>query len=466
MKSKMGFSTATAVILMLVTAIVAITFDVAAATDQPVVVPALLRNYESGEREFSEVTIGDNLVYYHQRVIGDAIVEKDFVVYQFDSKAEELLGKRSHWRDDLAEQLPSGLISRQQAESLVEGEVLSSSLYYISPESDVYPLDPTPQNPCWVVQSMNEYGSLIVTIIDALDGQVLGYGVPPPYEGFSMSGPCYFEPCEWSWDLWYQNAEAWFEAMGYGTQALLWPTHAEIQAHVSSNETAVFYEIAHSGEVPTRFCSGCVDGQFREYTYWYDIEAWIADYPKMPFTFTASCYSMCDTSYGNLSHAFRKGSTEGTVTIGYCDMGEEYCLTCWEYSLDFQDMLFSYMSQGFPVKAAFDSACVAYPSCADNGCILFAGDKDLTVIPRINRDGSPVVLCGDADYSGTVDIDDVVYLIAFIFNDGPEPVPHVCAGDANGSGESWPVDIDDVVYLIDYIFSGGLPPVDYCCDYR
>ncbi|MFH1359683.1 MAG: S8 family serine peptidase [Candidatus Omnitrophota bacterium] len=64
-------------------------------------------------------------------------------------------------------------------------------------------------------------------------------------------------------------------------------------------------------------------------------------------------------------------------------------------------------------------------------------------------------VCGDADYSHQVDIDDVVYLIAYIFTGGPEPVPHD-AGDADGASS---IDIDDVVYLIAYIFTGGPAPV-------
>lgn len=66
---------------------------------------------------------------------------------------------------------------------------------------------------------------------------------------------------------------------------------------------------------------------------------------------------------------------------------------------------------------------------------------------------------GDANGSGGVDIDDVVYLIAYIFSAGPEPTPGDCCGDANGSGA---VDIDDVVYLIAYIFTGGPPPIQAC----
>ncbi len=66
--------------------------------------------------------------------------------------------------------------------------------------------------------------------------------------------------------------------------------------------------------------------------------------------------------------------------------------------------------------------------------------------------------CGDADASGGVDIDDVVYLIYYIFAGGPAPNP-IEAGDANCSGD---VDIDDVVYLINYIFAGGPAPCDEC----
>jgi hypothetical protein len=64
--------------------------------------------------------------------------------------------------------------------------------------------------------------------------------------------------------------------------------------------------------------------------------------------------------------------------------------------------------------------------------------------------------CGDADSSGGTDIDDVVYLIAYIFSGDQEPVPYE-SGDADCSGE---VDIDDVVWLIAYIFSGGSAPCD------
>jgi hypothetical protein len=65
-------------------------------------------------------------------------------------------------------------------------------------------------------------------------------------------------------------------------------------------------------------------------------------------------------------------------------------------------------------------------------------------------------ICGDSNRDGSVDIDDVVYMIAYIFSGGPPPDPPE-AGDVDCSGG---LDIDDVVYLIAYIFSGGPPPCD------
>ena len=53
-------------------------------------VDELLAPYENGAREFVRHEIGDLIVYFHQRMVGDAIVENDFVVYQFDKETKEL----------------------------------------------------------------------------------------------------------------------------------------------------------------------------------------------------------------------------------------------------------------------------------------------------------------------------------------------------------------------------------------
>ncbi len=349
----------------------------------------LLEKYETGNKQFKEVQIGNKIVYYYLRKIGDATVEKDYIVYQFDKNTKELIVKKTHWRDDLPEKLPEIRITKDQAESIVKGEVLFSKLYIISPESDAFPIVPTPENPCWAVRSTNQ-GNLIMTVVDAVEGSILGYGIPPPYTAFSFSGPIYFDPCSDSWNEWYQNAETWFNAMGYSTEAVEWPSQTKVQNHIQSNQTAMFYELAHGGS--GWFISGCVNGNSGEYTTSFEIEDWIADYPKMPFAFIGSCEGMCDTTDDRFSYEFRKGSSENTVTVGYCHMDQSICDDCWTQSIDWQNTLFDYMNQGYSVKYAFDQAGTDYPACSAPGCMRFAGDTDFAVVPIISRIS---IECGD-----------------------------------------------------------------------
>jgi len=61
---------------------------------------------------------------------------------------------------------------------------------------------------------------------------------------------------------------------------------------------------------------------------------------------------------------------------------------------------------------------------------------------------------GDANDDTTVSIIDVVYLINYLFKNGPPPLP-LLNGDANCDCS---IDIRDAVYLMNYIFRGGPPP--------
>ena len=69
-----------------------------------------------------------------------------------------------------------------------------------------------------------------------------------------------------------------------------------------------------------------------------------------------------------------------------------------------------------------------------------------------------VYICGDANSSGNIDVDDVVFIIDYMFLGGPSPVP---AESANANCLEG-TDIDDLVYLIDYVFKGGPAPCEYC----
>ena len=138
----------------------------------------LLGKYEESDKIFKRYEIGNMIVYWHQRMIDDAIVEFDYIRYEFDKNTKEFIEKDVHWREDLPEHLPP-IISSEQVESTIRGQILSTKLYYISPESNVFPIKPTPKNPCWVVRSIDD-GRMVITIIDAVYGEILGYGVPPP----------------------------------------------------------------------------------------------------------------------------------------------------------------------------------------------------------------------------------------------------------------------------------------------
>jgi Zn-dependent metalloprotease len=67
-------------------------------------------------------------------------------------------------------------------------------------------------------------------------------------------------------------------------------------------------------------------------------------------------------------------------------------------------------------------------------------------------------VCGDANRASGIDIDDIVYLIDYVFGGGPVPEP-LEGSDVNCSGN---VDIDDIVYLVMYVFTGGPSPCASC----
>ena len=69
------------------------------------------------------------------------------------------------------------------------------------------------------------------------------------------------------------------------------------------------------------------------------------------------------------------------------------------------------------------------------------------------RFDKPSFICGDIDANGVgPDIADLVYLVTYMFSQGPEP-PIMEACDVNGDSSG--PDIADLVYLVTYMFSSG-----------
>ena len=73
-------------------------------------------------------------------------------------------------------------------------------------------------------------------------------------------------------------------------------------------------------------------------------------------------------------------------------------------------------------------------------------------------EGCCIGIRGNADGDATefIGISDVVYLVVYLFQGGPEP-PCYEEGDPNGDGNIF---ISDVTYLVAYLFGGGPAPLD------
>jgi len=61
---------------------------------------------------------------------------------------------------------------------------------------------------------------------------------------------------------------------------------------------------------------------------------------------------------------------------------------------------------------------------------------------------------GDANGDGSINIGDAIFVINYIFNNGPAPSP-VDAGDANCDGNP---NVGDAILIVNYVFKGGIEP--------
>jgi hypothetical protein len=83
---------------------------------------------------------------------------------------------------------------------------------------------------------------------------------------------------------------------------------------------------------------------------------------------------------------------------------------------------------------------------------------ELATLITVARTFEPQYVIGDANGDDVIDIADVVFIVNYLFINGPAPDPPE-RGDPNCDGE---VDLGDVVYLVDYLFVGGPPPPISC----
>jgi|GEM_PF-3301988 len=87
---------------------------------------------------------------------------------------------------------------------------------------------------------------------------------------------------------------------------------------------------------------------------------------------------------------------------------------------------------------------------ADTGTVMIKV-KPRPVVP-------PSAKNGDVNGDGKVNTDDVIFLVNFLFKDGPPPVPPA-AGDINADCFTT---VADIIYLLNYLYRGGPAPKMWC----
>ncbi len=88
-------------------------------------------------------------------------------------------------------------------------------------------------------------------------------------------------------------------------------------------------------------------------------------------------------------------------------------------------------------------------------------DESPMIVPvSLTVTGVQQYICGDINDNGTgPDVEDLTYMVDYLFRGGPEP-PIIDAANVDGvTGPSGPVDITDLSYLVDYLFRDGPDPV-------
>ncbi|MBU0706982.1 right-handed parallel beta-helix repeat-containing protein [Patescibacteria group bacterium] len=338
---------------------------------------------------YKETRLGNHLMFVREveNDYGDEVlIDNHYDWYMFDLSTGDMVLTRTHWRYDLPDVLPE-TISKSEIESTASEmfglEINYSRIVLISEDSKMYQLPEPPVNPTWVVYLDNKQSK----IFDSVTGDFLGDGPTLlAQDAYLTSGP---ESCNppivgEGWPDLMSDAEEFISSMNYDTGTVsTMPSKNEIEAKISNEEVAVFYTIGHTGYEGAGIITGC-SGNDDEILSVTDIAIALDGYPKMPFTYLASCDGMCDTGEFSLAQSFTKGVSEDAAVVGFCGMAESSCADCWNNIYDWQWSFFSLLSEGNNVGTAFTGADASvYNECTS--CIDYYGDPELKLVPKISR---------------------------------------------------------------------------------
>jgi hypothetical protein len=69
-------------------------------------------------------------------------------------------------------------------------------------------------------------------------------------------------------------------------------------------------------------------------------------------------------------------------------------------------------------------------------------------------------LCGDVNNDGEVNSSDAIYILNWLYREGPGPVPYLCIGDVNNDDI---LNLSDAIYLLNHVFKSGSVSDPSCC---
>jgi hypothetical protein len=198
---------------------------------------------------------------------------------------------------------------------------------------------------------------------------------------------------------------------------------------------------------------------------------------------TATIYIIDNLSETNFSDPY--GDLFGTITSYntcdscYCETWDytgDSCLTgCSDTVIDVYDTLVIdtfyryWICQEMGQASGGEDSCLNWGNYSDPDSAIHADSISIDSLPWtvwndatafIDQDGGHInivvvsCLCGDINDDGQVNVGDPVFMINYIFKDGPPPANLICA-DVNFDGQP---NVGDVVYMINFIFKDGPDP--------
>lgn len=180
----------------------------------------------------------------------------------------------------------------------------------------------------------------------------------------------------------------------------------------------------------------------------------LADVFDIPDTTTERTVNIMihHTTLDHLNFSLPDGSSIGILYEPIADTN------CWECTIWAGNQCLNWERMPVPPNCDTIEVC-----CPDSFTIAPDSVAYLDTINVILIDGSLTVVefvCGniDGDEAGNVNVADLTYLVAYLFQGGPEPQP-MAAGNIDCQGGDVP-NVADLTWLVNYLFRGGPAPCE------